>query len=279
MLKRLNRAAVGAVIALALAPTLPAQVSPSPVGPSAGGTPARGAPRGQKVADAQPGDVRVFATAAIAGPLEAVKAQAQSAVGKPLIIQYGSARADLQKAILSGQTFEVAILLPDVHAELLAQDKIMSGEYKIAHVQVGIGIRGDVKVDVSTPEALKRTLLNAAGVSYAPIGAARDTVLKTLTELDIKNSIKDLSGNDNVAASPLQPGQYVISFYPLSESRPELMGLGPVIAPFQVPVQINAVIGAQANDRRAADALIKFLESKAFAPALRDGGMTPSNGG
>lgn len=69
---------------------------------------------GPKVADAKPGDLRIIATAAIREPLDAVLAQAQRVVGRPLVVEYGSARGNLKDEILAGQDFEIALLLPDV---------------------------------------------------------------------------------------------------------------------------------------------------------------------
>ena len=65
------------------------------------GTPANGqggapAPR---VADAKPGDVRVMTTGAIRTALDAVRADAEKAIGHPLVIEYGSARGNIKDGI------------------------------------------------------------------------------------------------------------------------------------------------------------------------------------
>ena len=57
---------------------------------------AQGGGRGERIADAKPGDVRVLATAAIRIPLVAVRAEEAKAIGHPLVIVYGSARGNLQ---------------------------------------------------------------------------------------------------------------------------------------------------------------------------------------
>jgi molybdate transport system substrate-binding protein len=232
-----------------------------------------------KVKDAKLGDIRVLATAAIVGPLKAVRAQAEKAVGKPLVIEYGSARGNLREEILNGEEFEVAILLPDVNAELKAHQDIEPMEFEIARVPVAIGVRGGVAVDVSTSAALKSTLLNAASVRYAPTGAAHDTVEKLLTSLAVGGLIKDSSSRPPNSAAELAPGQYEIELYPLSEMihMSDVKNLGPVIDPFQVPVKIEAAIGAHANDRQAAQALIAFLRSAAMKPSLEQNGMTPGS--
>ena len=85
---------------------------------------AQGGGRGERIADAKPGDVRVLATAAIRIPLDAVRAEAAKAIGHPLVIEYGSARGNLKDSVMAGNAFEVALLLPDVDEQLLKASKI-----------------------------------------------------------------------------------------------------------------------------------------------------------
>jgi molybdate transport system substrate-binding protein len=227
-----------------------------------------------QVADARPGDVRVLVTAAIREPLDAVLAQARRVVGRPLVVEYGSARGNLKDKILAGQDFEVAILLPDVDEELLKKGKILPESYEIARVDVAIGLRGDAPdLDVGTPGALKHAMLNARSVRYAPTGAAILTVRKMLATLGIAASIKDSSRERGPVE--LGPGEYELNLYPLSEIIPNkaLKNLGPVIPELQVPVIITAVIGKHANDEAAARALVKFLQGPAIDKALEADGM------
>jgi acetamidase/formamidase len=139
-----------------------------------------------KVADAKPGDVRVIVTAAIREPLNAVLKQAEAAIGKPIVAEYGSARGNLKDQILKGQDFEVAILLPDVDDEMQAAGKIAPGRFEIARVPAAFGLRGEARnLDVSSPAAVQAAMLNAKSVRYAPTGAALMTVKKILSTLDI----------------------------------------------------------------------------------------------
>jgi molybdate transport system substrate-binding protein len=231
---------------------------------------------GPKVADAKPGEVRVFVTAAIREPLDAVMEKAAAAVGKPLVVEYGSARGNLKDEILKGEDFEVAILLPDVNEELLGAGKIAPNAFEIARVPVAIGLRGDANVDVSTPEALKKTMLAAKSIKYAPTGAALMTVKNVMTKLGIGDKVHDSSTlHDPV---PLAAGEYEINLYPLSEIIPnkKLKNLGPVIAQLQVPAIIQAVISKKPNDPKAAQAFIKFLQGPAIDAALKEDGMEKS---
>jgi molybdate transport system substrate-binding protein len=226
------------------------------------------------VAAAKPGDVRVIATAAIRDPLNAVRKQAQAVIGKPIVAEYGSARGNLKAAILRGQDFEVAILLPDVGDELEAAGKLAPGRFEIARVPVAFGLRGEAPtLDVSSPAAVKAGMLNAKSVKYSPTGAALMTVRKILSTLDIADKIHDSSLTQGEA--PLAAGEYEINIYPLSEiiANRRLKNLGAVIAPLQRPAIIEATVAKNAADAKAALALIKFLQGPAIDQALKDYGM------
>ena len=227
-----------------------------------------------KVADAKPGDVRVLVTAAIRQPLNEVLKQAEAAIGKPIVVEYGSARGNLKDEILRGQDFEVAILLPDVNDEIQAAGKIAPVRFEIARVPVALGLRGEApNLDVRSPAAVKAAMLNAKSVKYAPTGAALMTVRNILSTLDIANKIHDSSVLDG--EMPLAAGEYEINIYPLSEIIPNkrLKNLGAVIPQLQVPVIIEATVGTNTNDAKATRALIDFLMGPTIDRALKDDGM------
>jgi molybdate transport system substrate-binding protein len=225
------------------------------------------------VKDAKPGDVRVMVTAAIQTPLEAVRAVAEKAVGHTLFIEYGSARGNLKNEILAGQSFEVALLLPDVNDELAKAGKITADRFDIARVDVAIGLRGDVQVDLSTPTAVKKTMLGAKSLRWSDTGAALLTVNKILDTLRIREAVKGPHALGNNVA--LGPGEYEINIYPLSEilANKNVKNLGVVIPELQVPSIITATIGTNAADMASAMALIRFLQGPALDPALKASGM------
>src|SRR5580765_6395902 len=227
-----------------------------------------------KVADAKPGAVRVMATAAIREPLNAVLKEAEAAIGKPIVVEYGSARGNLKEEILKGQDFEVALLLPDVGDEIEAADKIFVQRFEIARVPVAFGVRGRASnLDVRSPTTIKVALLNAKSVKYAPTGAALMTVKKILSTLDIAGKIHDSSTVQTEV--PLADGQYEIDIYPLSEiiSNKKLKNLGAVTPQLQVPVIIEATVGKNATDPKAARALIRFLQGPTIDQSLKAYGM------
>jgi molybdate transport system substrate-binding protein len=254
-----------------------------PAGPSAGApvaVPAGGGPPlSPKVADAKPGDLRLIVTGAFIGVFTSISAQAEQAANHPLLVEYGAARGGLRQEILDGQDFEVAILLPDVNREIVAQQKALPKGYEIAHLPVGIGIRGNVEsVDISTPAALRSAMLNAAAVRYQVNGAGQPTFDKIVSTLGIADQIKDANRLKLPRNMPVGPGEYELNVYPISEilSNKALRNLGPVLANLQVPLVVEAVIGKHANDPRAAKAVVDFLRGPAVDAALRANGMEKS---
>jgi molybdate transport system substrate-binding protein len=235
---------------------------------------AQGGSRGERIADAKPGDVRVLATAAIRIPLDAVRAEASKAIGHPLVIEYGSARGNLKDSIMAGNSFEVALLLPDVDEQLLKASKIKSLGVVIAKTDVAIGLRGDATPDLSTPAKVKAAMLNANSLRWADTGAALFTVNKILDTLEIRDAVK-AKRDMSVAAPSLAPGEYEINIYPLSEIMPNkaLRNMGPVIPELQVPAVVTATISTNTPNAAAAQALVKFLQGPVIEPALRENGF------
>ncbi len=235
---------------------------------------AQGGGRGERIADARPGDVRVLATAAIRIPLDAVRAEASKAIGHPLVIEYGSARGNLKDSVMAGNAFEVALLLPDVDEQLLKASKIKAAGVVIAKTDVAFGLRGDATPDLSTPAKVRTAMLNAKSLRWSDTGAALFTVNTILDTLGIRDDVK-AKHDMSAPAPPLGPGEYEINIYPLSEIMPNknLRNMGPVIPELQVPAVVTATISANTPSAAAAQALVKFLQGPAIEPALERNGF------
>ena len=228
----------------------------------------------ERIADAEPGDVRVLATAAIRIPLDAIRAEASKMIGRPVVIEFGSARGNLKDLVMAGTAFEVAMLLPDVDEQLLKAGKITSPGVVIARTDVAIGLRGDGTPDLSTPDKIKTAMLNATSLRWSDTGAALFTVNKILDTLKIRDAVK-ARHNIVPAPVPLKPGEYEINIYPLSEILPNknLRNTGPVIPALQVPVVVTATISANTPSAAAARALVTFLQGPAIESALERNGF------
>ena len=130
-------------------------------------------------AAAQVAPLHVLASNAVKIAVEALRPGCERAIGRPLAIEYG-ASADFLKRINAGEAFDIAILTPDATADLVKAGKIQKGTATdLARTGVGFGNRvGMPKPDVSTPAAVKQTLLKAKSIAFAKQGAARPLIDK-----------------------------------------------------------------------------------------------------
>lgn len=100
-------------------------------------------------------------------PMEAVRAQAEQAIGHPRNIEYGASLA-LKPKIEAGEVCDVGLLIPEALDDLIKQGKIVAGSrVDVARVPVAIGQRGDApKPDITMLDGLKRALLGATSIRY-----------------------------------------------------------------------------------------------------------------
>jgi molybdate transport system substrate-binding protein len=238
----------------------------------------------ERLADAKPTDIRVVATGSINASLQSVKADVDRAVGKHAAVEYGTARGTLRDLILSGQDFELAILVPDVNDELVQKGLARTPRYEIARIPVGIGYTGDGSPpDVSTPDALKKALMGARQVVFAPQGMGAQSANKIIDGLGIRDSIKLAAmGPQGPAAGAapvvLGPGEYTINIQPTSEiyANKNAKYAGPVIDAYQVPQVLEAVVGAHARDEKSAKVLVDYLRGPEFGAVLKRSGFVQS---
>ena len=202
---------------------------------------------------AQNAAMQVFASNGVKAPLEALKPACERAAGRPLNIVYG-ASAGLKRQIAAGEAFDLAILTPEVTADLTKSGKIAAGTaVDLARTGVGFGIRaGASKPDVSTPDAVKQTLLKAKSISIVKEGASRATIDKMFERLGIAQAVAGKttleSGTEKSGESVAQ-GRSEIEIVPLSEV-PLVAGvqiLGPLPGDLQNYLRFQASVSASAK--------------------------------
>jgi molybdate transport system substrate-binding protein len=231
------------------------------------------------IAQAGSAEVRVLASNGVKAALEALKPQAEQAAGEPLAIQYGSSAA-LKRMILGGEAFDMAILTPEATADLMKSGKIANGTAAdLARTGIGFGIRaGAPKPDVSTPEAVKQTLLKAKSISVVKEGASRATIDKMFDRLGIAAAVAaktELTAGTETSGENVAQGKAEIEIVPLSEI-PLVHGvetLGPLPGDLQNYLRFQASLGANAKDAAGAKKVIQSLTSPAAAPVFKAKGM------
>src|SRR5580700_8080092 len=110
----------------------------------------------------------VFSTIGVRSAAEQLFAQFDTAGGHKLAVTWGTAPM-LVKRIEDGDTADVVVLSRAGIDALQKLNKLVAGSVvTLASSGVGIAVKaGAPRPDISTPEALKRTLLAAKSIAYS----------------------------------------------------------------------------------------------------------------
>lgn len=220
------------------------------------------------------GDVNVFASLAIKPVIEAVGPSFEKASGHKLVTRFELTPA-VKRQIEAGEAFDVAIANPPHIEDLIKQGKIVAGSRAdIARFGVGVGVRaGAPRPDVSSVDALKRTLLATKTLAYVGEGTSGVYVRGLLDRLEIAAAMKDRLRPGVVAASlaSIAGGEAEIVVMPipliLSHSGVELAGALP--EPLQEHIVMTAGLGAAAKDPAASRAFIAYLRAAEVTPVIK----------
>jgi molybdate transport system substrate-binding protein len=222
--------------------------------------------------------VRVLSSNGVKGIIDEVRPDIERAIGRPLSIEF-STSASLKPKIEQGEPFDVAILTPAMVDDLTSQGKIAAGSsVDIARSGVGVGNRaGAPRIDVSTPDALKRALLDAKKVAFTAEGQSRATIDRTFERLGITDAMRPKVMLLGPAGGPaaVAKGEADLTMTLVSEiiPIPGVQFLGPLPAELQSYVSFAAGRSANAKDREGADALLRQLSGRVVTSVLDKHGM------
>src|SRR4051812_38481640 len=115
-------------------------------------------------------EITLIAPGGIRAPIQKMIPDFERKTGHTVKATFGSGNG-IKKQIMSGEAFDVPIVQPPL-AEVIATGHVIPAtETPLATVAIALAVRkGAPKPDISTPEALKRTLLAAKSVAF-PDGA------------------------------------------------------------------------------------------------------------
>ena len=230
---------------------------------------------------AQSSDLRAMISDGMKPVVEELTPQIEQAIGRKLAIQFNSSK-NLRTKIQAGEPFDVAILTADVLDDLAQQGKIASGtRAAISRTGMGVGVRaGAAKPDIATPDALKRTLLNAKSISFNPTGASAAPTYNIFARLGITDAVKPKLVLDAEAGRPQMnvvdgKVELVISLIPEIKFFPGVDLVGPMPAELQSYVNFSGGVATNARDADAAKKVIQFLSGPAAVPVVKAKGMEP----
>jgi molybdate transport system substrate-binding protein len=223
----------------------------------------------------------VFSTIGVRSAAEQLFAQFDKASHK-LTVTWGTAPM-LVKRIEDGETADVVILSRGGIDALKKQSKIAPGsDITLASSGVGIAVKaGAPKPDISTPEALKRTLLAAKSIAYSEPsagGASGVYFAKLLERMGISEQMKPKTKYPpagGFSANLLMTGEAELAV----QQKPELLHvagaevIGLLPGDLNVVTEFAAAIMAASKNGETGKALIKMLQSPEAIAIFRSKGL------
>jgi molybdate transport system substrate-binding protein len=229
-------------------------------------------------------EIKVMSTVALNAALDDLKPKFESATGHKLTVVYGII-TELKKRIQDGETADVMLLSRAALDDLQTQGKVASGSIvNVASSSVAIAVRaGAPKPDISTSDALKRTLLASKSIVYADPakgGASGVYFAKVLERLGIVDQMKSktILVPGAQAAEVVAKGEAELGVGMGSEIVPVAGAqlVGPLPGDLNFVIVFSAGIGPTSKDAAAANALIQFITGPTGAAVLKSKGVDPA---
>jgi molybdate transport system substrate-binding protein len=229
---------------------------------------------------AEAAELKVLAGGSMTEPLNELALPFERATGHKLTIHFDST-PNLIKLATSGAPFDLGVVPVDVFKNAEAKARFASGPTTdIARVGYGIAVRvGAPKPDVSTPDAFKKTLLDAQSVAYLPASAAGAYVSSVFERLGIGEAMKAKTKPQTatgdiakaVAKGDAELGVFLINVL----MAPGVVIAGPFPAELQNDLVFTSAVAADSKEAEAAKAFIAYLKTPAAAAVIKAKGMDP----
>ena len=209
----------------------------------------------------------------------------ERATHNKLVTEFGPSMGTTQNAIPMrldrGETIDVVIMAAPALDGLIKQGKVRPGSrVDLVESLIGMAVKaGAPKPDISSVDALKRTLLAAKSIAYSDSASGVYLATELFPKLGIWDQIK--SKSRKIEADPVggvvATGEVEIGIQQISELRPvkgiDIVGQLPPGA--QVVTVFAAGIPGTSKQPQAARAFIQWLASPAAHPAIKKSGLEP----
>jgi len=230
-------------------------------------------------------EIKVMTSGGFTAALTELAPAFERATGHTVVTTYGASLGGAPDSIPSrlrrGEPADIVILASEALDDLVGQGRVVAGSrVDLARSSIGMVVRaGAPKPDISSVDALKRTLLQAKSIAYSASASGVYLSTELFQRLGVAAAIAGKSQRieSERVATVVARGGAEIGFQQISELLP-VAGIdyvGPLPPEVQRVTVFSAGVAAGAKTPDAARALIMFLASPAAAPAITKSGMEP----
>ena len=229
-------------------------------------------------------DLKVLTVGGLQKPITPISADFEKESGNKVAFTFTNP-AELDKALAGGAYDAVVVADASIDALEKAGKIVAASHAKVVRGGIGVAVKEGAKFpDVSTPDALKATLIAAKSIAYTdpatPNGSGEKTkqILEGIGVWDVvlaKGKKMSLGAGKEAVAK----GEEDIGLFNASESEaPGCVLAGIMPASIQRYTNYDAGVMAGGANAAAAEAFVKYLTGKAAAARWTAGHMTPVGG-
>jgi molybdate transport system substrate-binding protein len=228
-------------------------------------------------------EIKVLSTQATEQSYRELVPQFEKATGhKVTTIFTGTLDAD--KRVAANESYDLLIMAqPSIDAHVKGGKVVQGSRVDLARSGVAVGVKaGATKPDISTVDALKRTILNAKSIGYSS-GPSGVYIIMLFDKLGVTEQVKPKlkqTATGVFVGSIIASGEVEIGFQQVSElSQYEGVDyVGPLPAEVQNYTVFSSGILSNAKEAEAARALVRYITSPQAAAVYRKRGMEPAGG-
>jgi len=222
-------------------------------------------------------EVRVLSGGAVKAALTELAETWGRETGNRVTITYATTGASLQK-LAAGEPADVVVLTAEAIDQLAARGTVLTGtKADVARVGIGVAVRAGASApDISTPEAVKQTVLAAKSIAYMIPAKAEQAAFisprcwKRWASPPLV-APKAVLVDTGFAAERVATGEAEIVVHQISEILPVkgVTLVGPLPRQIQKVTVYAAAVTTKSEVRDAATALIAYLTAPAARPKFR----------
>jgi molybdate transport system substrate-binding protein len=226
--------------------------------------------------------VTAYMSIGVQSAVEALIPEFEQTTGQRIVATWATS-ATLDKRLRAGESADLIISTRGGIDALIREGTVVPGtRVDIANSVVALAVRtGEAQPDISTPDALKRTLLAARNISYSDPSAGGTSGVhfaKVLEQLGIAEAMRAKTRfppPNGFAASLLATGDVDLAVQQTQElaSVPGVQVVGPLPAELQLVTTFAAGIPASSKQASAASAFVRFLQSPRAQTVMKQKGL------
>jgi molybdate transport system substrate-binding protein len=243
------------------------------------------APAFPRVSGAQSDEIRVISSGGFTAAYNILVPRFEQITGKKVVSAYGASMGNAPDAIpqrlARGESTDIIILARTALDDFSARGVVRpDSRVDLAKSRIGLAVQaGAPKPDISTVDALRRTLLGASSIAYSASASGVYVSTELYKRLGIEAEVVPKSRrilSERVAAVVAR-GEAEIGFQQISEiiGIPGAELVGPLPAEVQQVTVFSAGVLTNARQPEAAVELIRFLASPDAAETVASTGLDP----